>query len=477
MNVMTKPNVRLGLCCLCRNMQNKSNRFLYNIFNMSKQYRNIAYIQDSGCGFWRHVQQIIAANCHATSYRLNNTFTQQVVLNQDYYKGITSVTCQRWISPQQHNIFKNFLKPICDANQAWLIYAIDDAMDYQSIPIYNRGRPAYANDGIQAKIKDMLNSADLMVVTTDYIKQHYHKVYGVPLENIVAAPNLLPRWWFGDRYHPEQKVDQFRKLKAKPRIGVVSSLSHFNVDHVRITADGRAVKEEKAPDGTSKWIAQDGAEVKYEDTQEVLDDFDDIASCIRETVDDFQWVCFGYAPPQVQDLVIKGKIEVHLSEAILNYASKFDNLKLQAVVAPIKKGEFNYCKSHIKTMECAALGVPLFATNCLPYSRVMPAAQLFDTPTELKEKLLKLKFASAGAYQSMIGDQWKWLNTPCHEGDFDIKNYWLEDNLHIWIDMFRLRQKTINVGLNGFIVQYKKRKEIEAKNTIFKTESGMLITK
>jgi len=63
----------------------------------------------------------------------------------------------------------------------------------------------------------------------------------------------------------------------------------------------------------------------------------------------------------------------------MNYASKLDNLKLQAIVAPIKKMAFNYSKSFIKTMEASALGIPLYATNCLPYSRVMEKSQLFDT--------------------------------------------------------------------------------------------------
>lgn len=80
-------------------------------------------------------------------------------------------------------------------------------------------------------------------------------------------------------------------------------------------------------------------------------------------------------------------------------------------------------------MECAALGVPLFATNCLPYDRVMPKDQLFDTSEELKQKLTKLKFETVNHYKSMIERQWKWLNTPCKEGDFYIKSYWLEDNV------------------------------------------------
>lgn len=101
--------------------------------------------------------------------------------------------------------------------------------------------------------------------------------------------------------------------------------------------------------------------------------------CIRSTVDDVQWVFFGYCPPKLQDLVAKHKIEVHGGVAILNYPSMLENLQLQAIVAPIKDMEFNRCKSHIKYMECAALGVPLFASDYLPYSRVMPKQQLFTT--------------------------------------------------------------------------------------------------
>lgn len=52
----------------------------------------------------------------------------------------------------------------------------------------------------------MLNTADFVTVTTDYIKKFYHEHYDVPLENIVAVPNLLPRWWFGDKYDVEQKL-------------------------------------------------------------------------------------------------------------------------------------------------------------------------------------------------------------------------------------------------------------------------------
>ena len=265
-------------------------------------------------------------------------------------------------------------------------------MSNECIPKYNRGRAAFEPPQIQDNIKTMLNTADFVTVTTDYIKQFYHKHYGVPIENIIAVPNLLPKWWFGDKYDPEKKVNQFKKFRAKPRIGIVSSLSHYNIDNVMEDVDGRATRKKTRPDGSYTWVNEDGKEVDEASLKKITDDFDDIAECVRSTTKDFQWVMFGYCPPQIKDLVDEHKIEFYPGVPLLDYAMKFNQLNLQAVVSPIKKTEFNFCKSHIKTMECAALGIPLFATNCLPYSRVMDANYLFDTADELKEKLTKFKF-------------------------------------------------------------------------------------
>ena len=465
---------------------------------MGQQFRNIIYLSDrSGTGRWRICWPLASIDCISQQLNIQADYSQTPILDQNLYKGMTSCTVQRWISDQQKNIFCKFLKPLMDANSGWLRYEEDDFMfdgtvlneskrEYlekkygnlieAAIPLMNRGRRAFEGAHVQQNIKDMLLAADFVTVTTDYLKEVYHDFYDVPLENIIAVPNLLPKYLFGDRYDPERKLKQFSSNKAKPRIGIVSSLSHFNVDNVRCDASGKAVREVKQKDGTSKWMREDNVEVKFEDTKRITDDFDEIADCVRSTVNDFQWVCFGYCPPQIQDLANAGKIECHGGVAIMNYASKLENLKLQAVVAPIKKMPFNYSKSFIKTMECAALGIPLFATRCLPYSRVMPDAQLFDTSDELKEKLLKLKFTSSKIYQDIIERQWTWLNSPCHEGDFDLRNFWLEDNLNVHIDLLRLRQKTLNVSLSHFAKQYEARKEAEKKNTIFKNEN-ILITK
>ena len=156
----------------------------------------------------------------------------------------------------------------------------------------------------------MLNAADFVTVTTDYIKKFYHEHYGVKLENIIAVPNLLPKWWFGDKYDPKKKVEQFKKYKSKPRIGIVSSLSHFNVDDVYEDDEGLVCRRRKNIKNEEEWVNEHGKVVDKSKIRHIDDDLDDLIDIIRSTVKDFQWVMFGYCHPKLQDLANKKLIEV-----------------------------------------------------------------------------------------------------------------------------------------------------------------------
>lgn len=145
----------------------------------------------------------------------------------------------------------------------------------------------------------MLNVSDLVVVTTHHIKEYYHNKYGVPMEKLVAVPNLLPRWWYGDRYDPLKKLEQFRHFKSRPRVGLISSLSHYNIMN-QLDENGNVVK----------------------------DDFDVIADVVRQTADDFQWIVVGYAPPQIKDLVESKKVLCCECLPILSYPSAIEQLQL-----------------------------------------------------------------------------------------------------------------------------------------------------
>lgn len=443
-----------------------------------QQFRNLVYLSDtSGTGCWRRIWQANSVNCVSQQTGVSITHTQFPILDQNYYRGVNTVTVQRWTTPQQEQLITNFLKPICDGNSGWLIYEIDDLMVDYEIPQFNKGRIGFEDPKVQESIKKMLNTVDFVTVTTDYIKRSYHKYYGVPLENIICVPNMLPRYLFDDRYDLDKKMTQFSKHKAKPRIGIVSSLSHYNVEGARLTSDGKVARKNEMPDGTIKWIDQTGKEVKYEDTSIIHDDVDDIIDMIRDTINDFQWVFFGYCPPILEDLAKDKKIEVYGGVPIMQYASMLERLQLQAIVAPINDIEFNRCKSPIKYYEACSIGVPLIAKKCLPYTRVMPDDQMYVDSDDLKKKLTKIKYSSAGAYRSMVEKQYKWLNSPHEEGNFQLKNYWMEDNLEIWINLGRLRQKTFTISMSLFSKQYNERKAKEKENLVYTDSSGIVITK
>ena len=184
--------------------------------------------------------------------------------------------------------------------------------------------------------------------------------------------------------------------------------------------------------------------MKVKDSQGnlVKDDLDEIKQVVLDTLDDFQWVIIGFVPDDMKKLVEDKKIQCYRMVPITAYPALLEHIQLQAVVAPIQKNEFNRCKSPIKFLECCALGVPLFATDSVPYSGVMPNDFLFNSPEELKEKLMKLKFGSAGVYKKIIETNWNWLNTPRTDGDFKITNSWMEDNIGMWLSIFSMERRS-----------------------------------
>lgn len=50
----------------------------------------------------------------------------------------------------------------------------------------------------------------------------------------------------------------------------------------------------------------------------------------------------------------------------------------------------------------------------------MPDNQLFSSPEELKDKLMKMKFSSMGVYKKLIEKGWDTINHPLKMGDFQL---------------------------------------------------------
>lgn len=441
----------------------------------AQKFRNLIYLADrSGTGQWRRIFETQCINCLASQLGLDVDFTQYPILDPGYYKGMNSVTVQRWTSDNNLKIFTEFLKPVSGNHMFFLIYEIDDCMSDTVIPLYNRGREGFTTAKIQANIRIMLNLADFVTVTTKRLKTFYHKEFNVPLENIIVIPNTLPRWWIDGLYDLDKSVSLFNKNKQKPRVGIISSISHYNVLNLRQTLDGQAAVP--TTNGSTIEYTVDGKTVNVSDTIEVKDDLSEMIPLIKETLNDIQWVLLGYCPPELEEFVKTKQLELHNVSPILNYPMTISKLALQAIVAPLIDNEFNRCKSPIKFLEAAAIGVPLYAQDCPPYSDYMDSKFLFKTSSELKNMLLKLKSTSSTVYRSMVETNYTWLNSPHSDGDFRLVNYWMEDNLGIWINLFKLKQNTLNISLNKFVKQYSELKKEEIKDILFKTPNGAEIT-
>ena len=135
----------------------------------------------------------------------------------------------------------------------------------------------------------MLNESDFVLTTTDYIKGAYSREYGVPLDNIICIPNFLPKWWIGGKVNLPYKLEMFKKNKgSRLRVGVVSSLSHFNIDRVRQLPDGKAVYEvrDKATDKLTGFEDEERNPISLEEGSKlplVQDDYDLIHDTVIAT--------------------------------------------------------------------------------------------------------------------------------------------------------------------------------------------------
>lgn len=105
-------------------------------------------------------------------------------------------------------------------------------------------------------------------------------------------------------------------------------MSHYNVDGVREDTSGYVCRKDKLSTGEEVWKNEKGEVVPFEQTREIVDDIEAVLDCIRKTVNDYQWVFFGFCPPKLNDLVQRKKIEVVPGVPIQNYASRFHNLNL-----------------------------------------------------------------------------------------------------------------------------------------------------
>jgi len=373
-----------------------------------KPFTSILFPADTtGCSFYRMSAPYQMAEATLPANEVNMSVTRRLIADPNYFDGVNMAMLQRQVSDIQEVYFNKFLLPISKKNGMWVVYNIDDVIHKDDLPKYNKAWGAYQDDKLMENITQMLQSADMIVTTTPYIRNYYHTKFGVPLENITVIPNYLPHWWMGGYYDIVKTMRRFDEHRWKPRIGIISSTTHFDIL--------------KQNDG--------------------VDDLTALEGLIRSTTKKYRWVFFGTIPPALTDLVDSGEIEVNHGCDIYSYPFALSKQNLNAIVAPLLDNEFNKCKSNIKQIEAFAMGIPIFAQNLEPYQ--MYPHTLFDTAEDLQNKM-SLLFQNKKKYKQMVEQNKLIVDNGCPNAP---NGWWLERNLSEWVKLFKMRTKCMDVNI------------------------------
>lgn len=292
----------------------------------SKINRYLNFIADyTGCGHWRMLwpEQILNSYRHCVLQS-----STVMITDPKHFHNVNCVRVQRQATETQFHYLR-FLKEKMNVR---LIYEIDDICFGEDIPQYNAFRDAFVSDKTRNGIQAMMEYCDEMTVTNSEMKKYYSTRTGQ--KNITIIPNYPPKFWLGRLYDYKHSVKLYEKYRKKPRVLYAGSSSHFDLHNKNNQQD---------------------------DITHIIDN-------IIETLDDIQWVFMGGHPAALKKYIDNGKIEYHKWSHLIDYPEKLKSLNINAMVAPLADNIFNKCKSNIKFIEGAALGIPVICQDLPTYN-------------------------------------------------------------------------------------------------------------
>ena len=374
----------------------------------------------SGCNFWRMLAPRLTVQSIVKN--INFTETSRFIADQEWFRDVNLIHMQRQVSNPQHEYFTKFIVPLSKQTGAWVCYNIDDALHMDDIPKYNSAWKAYQSERLMKNVKDMIQSADFLIVTTEYIKDYYVRKFGIEEFRVLIIPNYIPKWWMGQYYDIKKSVSNFEKYKKRPRIGITASGTHFDLKN----------------------------------NNNGVDDFTSIVNLIKRTTKKYEWVFMNTVPQQLVPELKAGKITCVPGGNVMNYPDAVGKMNCQVFVQPLIDCEFNRCKSPIKFLEAAALGTPLVAQRINIYEPYTDL--LFDNEDEL-EKLLSKITSDKQLFIKIIKKQKRELDSGRNG-----KGWWLEDNISDWTKLYSMTKKCIAVDVvkaMEFIKSNTKQKEVD----------------
>lgn len=267
-------------------------------------------------------------------------------------------------------------------------YIRDSGQPKQNQSIYESALDAKIEE-IDTRLKEFASIADLVTVSTDFLKQEYTSVN----PNTIVLPNLIdPTDW------PKPK----RRKSGKVRIGIVGS------------------------------AAQDG-------------DFESAISALRELKDDIQLLVFS---TPIKSKNTQEVIKLYAEETafwntfdvewqhfvgIEDYMDALNNMEMDIMIIPRKDNYFNRCKSNIKFLEASMLEIPVIAQGFpdgqSPYEVNPDDAKHMLIAHSEEDWLTHLK--------TLITDKKLRRQMGKEARKYVIKNYNINDKAHLWLDAYK----------------------------------------
>ena len=238
------------------------------------------------------------------------------------------------------------------------VFEVDDLVIH--LPMKNAHRP-HIHPDIVKRLRHTAKRMDRMVVTTEFLAEQYRGWN----PDIRVVPNFVERARWGG-------VSAMVMEGSRPRVGWVGGVSHQG-------------------------------------------DLEVIQDVVRATTREIDWVFMGMCPEALRPFVTFVP-----PVPFEQYPAKVASLGLDLALAPLEDHPFNRGKSHLRILEMGILGIPVLATDILPY-------QGFPV------WLVKNRYNDwLGALRDLVADRAA-LKTAGGTLKTHIERHWiLEDHLDLW---------------------------------------------
>jgi GT2 family glycosyltransferase len=204
--------------------------------------------------------------------------------------------------------FPDIIKQLREVNNAKIILEYDDNL--LNIPLKNGTRQHFPQKALKT-FRKVMDSADWLVVSTEPLKEAYSRFHS---DIRVALNRLAPDQW--------GHLQSLRGVGEKLRIGWAGGSSHRG-------------------------------------------DLEILLPLIKALEGQVEWVFMGMKPRNV-------RCEFHPGVPFDMYPEKLASLNLDLALVPLEVNAFNECKSNLRLLEIGTCGVPIIATDLVPYRCGLP---------------------------------------------------------------------------------------------------------